>query len=128
VPFYKRAQLLVADLHAAFAGSGPGEFDHLETLTMFADYKVPQVLHHLGVLAYTPELEASLLAHEVLPYGDRREVEIRAASVQAVELIVDLLDRRGVQVAAFEVDEWLWDHGQGRQLALPYHRTRSVYY
>jgi Potential Queuosine, Q, salvage protein family len=128
VPFYKRAQLLVADLHGAFAGRGPGAFDDLATLTMFADYKVPQVLHDLGVLAYSPALEAALRARELLPYGDRREVEIRAASVQAVELIVDVLEGRGRHVPAFEVDERLWALGQARPLALPYHRTRSVYY
>jgi hypothetical protein len=128
VPFYKRAQLLVADLHGAFAGRGPGAFDDLPALTMFADYKVPQVLHDLGVLAYSRALEDSLRTHEILPYGDRREVEIRAASVQAVELIVDRLAASGIRVPAFEIDERLWSHGQGCAHRLPYHRTRSVYY
>src|SRR5262249_54165644 len=39
VRFYKRAQILAADLHGAFAGQGLGAFADLEILTAFADYK-----------------------------------------------------------------------------------------
>jgi hypothetical protein len=91
VPLYKRAQILVADLWGAFEGAGPGAFQHLETLTMFADYKVPQVLHGLGVLAYSDALRDVLATETELPYGDPREVEIRAASVQAVEAFCDAI-------------------------------------
>jgi hypothetical protein len=128
IPFYKRAQILVSDLWGAFEGEGPGAFDDLDVLTMFADYKVPQVLHGLGVLAYGPGLEAALAAKEVMPYGDPREVEIRAASVQAVEAIREALDRRGLALDAFDLDWRLWALGQGRDWPLPYHRTRSVAY
>jgi len=128
VPFYKRAQLLVSDLHGAFAGAGPGAFRDLRRLTMFADYKVPQVLHGLGVLRYSARLEAALRAYELMPFGDPREVEIRAGSVQAVELIADVLAARGLEVPAYDVDWRLWSLGQGRAWPLPYHRTRSVYY
>ncbi len=128
VPFFKRAQILVSDLWGAFEGAGPGRFDELEALTMFADYKVPQVLSGLGVLAYSDALRATLAAHELLGYGDRREVEIRAASVQAVERVRSAVEARGVPMRAFEVDWALWAFGQGRDWPLPYHRTRSVFY
>ena len=36
VRFYKRAQIFVADLWAAFEGTGYGEFHDIEHLTMFA--------------------------------------------------------------------------------------------
>ena len=49
VRFFKRAQILAADLHGAFAGDGLGRFDDLDRLTVFADYKAPQVLRGLGV-------------------------------------------------------------------------------
>jgi hypothetical protein len=104
IPFYKRAQILVSDLWGAFEGKGPGAFEDLQVLTMFADYKVPQVLHGLGALAYSPGLEAALAAKEVIPFGDPREVEIRAASVQAVEAIREALDPRGLAFAAFDLD------------------------
>ncbi len=40
---YKRAQILVADLWAAFRGRSYGAFVDIDSITMFADYRVPQV-------------------------------------------------------------------------------------
>ena len=37
-------QILVSDLWALFEGQGRGRFDDIDTLTMFADYRVPQSL------------------------------------------------------------------------------------
>src|SRR5262249_3112088 len=56
VKFYKRAQICVADLHGTFGGQGWGRFNDLEQLTVYADYKLPQVLRRAGILRYTPEL------------------------------------------------------------------------
>ena len=39
VKFYKRAQILIADLWACFEGKGYGQFHDIDTLTMFADYR-----------------------------------------------------------------------------------------
>ena len=54
--FLKRAQIFVADVWGAFGGEGPGEFHDIDSLTMFADYRVPQLLREWGVLHYSPEL------------------------------------------------------------------------
>ncbi len=125
VPFYKRAQILVSDLHGALGGQRVRDLD---ALTMFADYKVPQVLRQLGVLAYSDELEAALRSGELIACCDAREVEIRAASVQAVEQLAALLAGRGRVVASYEIDWRLWTLGQELEMTLPYHRTRSVFY
>ncbi len=128
IPLYKRAQILVSDLWGACEGRGLGRIHNLDALTAFADYKVPQVLHGLGVLVYSASLTRLLLAQELLPSGDPREVEIRAATVQAVESIRDALASRGSPLRAFEVDWYLWTLGQGQPSPLPYHRTRCVAY
>ena len=60
VYFYKRAQIFATDLHAAFGSKGWGRFEDLDELTAFADYKLPQVLRHVGILCY-----AEQLAHKV---------------------------------------------------------------
>ena len=39
VQFYKRMQILVADLWACFSGEGYGKFHDIDTLTAFADYR-----------------------------------------------------------------------------------------
>ena len=54
--FYKRAQLFASDLHGALEGKGLGSFSDMEELTAFADYKLPQVLRHVGALDYSPGL------------------------------------------------------------------------
>lgn len=129
VRFYKRAQLLVSDLHGAFGGCGLGEFDDLADLTTFADYKLPQVLAHFGVLVYAPALLERLAARVEIPAGSPEEVEIRAATVWAVEELRRALAARGHRFDAYQIDWMLWDAGQHLPAdVLPYHRTRTIYY
>ena len=44
IHFYKRAQILIGDIYGKFNGSGLGEFKDIHELTMFPDYRVPQIL------------------------------------------------------------------------------------
>ncbi|KAK6436164.1 hypothetical protein LTR95_007643 [Oleoguttula sp. CCFEE 5521] len=87
VRLHKRAQIFVADLWAAFDGKGYGRFDDIEQLTMFADYRVPQMLYNLGVLQYSPPLSARIRCHEQIPPGHSWEIELRGCSIWAVELM-----------------------------------------
>ena len=45
VHFYKRAQILVADLWACFDGKGYGRFDDIDKITMFAGSLTRHVLY-----------------------------------------------------------------------------------
>jgi len=129
VPFYKRAQLTAADLAAAFGGEGPGRFDDLAELTLFADNLVPHVLRREGVLVYAPELAARIDRGEPIEAGSPEEVELRAASVHAVEGCVEESRRRGADVSAQQLDYRLWTRGQRPEYkAYPRHRTRTSYY
>jgi hypothetical protein len=129
VHFYKRAQICVADLHGTFGGQGWGYFDDLDQLTIFADYKLPQVLRREGILVYTPELTSRIAHLELLPPGSPEEVEIRAATVWAGEMLRRALEARGVHALASEIDYHLWVLGQAPAPDdLPYHRTRTIYY
>ena len=129
VLFYKRAQILIADLHGALGGKGLGRFRDLDRLTAFADYKVPQILRRLGALRYHPSLAETIQRYELIPPGDEREIEIRAATVWAVELLRISLAQRGKRLNAFEIDWLLWNASQSMPTdAEPYHRTLTVYY
>lgn len=44
VYFRKRAQIFVADVWACFEGDSYGKFTDIDEITMFADYRVPQVI------------------------------------------------------------------------------------
>ncbi|MGH2470515.1 MAG: queuosine salvage family protein, partial [Chloroflexota bacterium] len=96
VPFYKRAQLLAADLAATLRTPGePPLFGDLDSLTLFADNLVPHVLRVEGLLAYEPALAAAVEAGELIPAGCDEEIEIRACGLQAVELLVNALREFG---------------------------------
>lgn len=132
--FYKRAQILAADLWAAYGcpppGSGsPYAFEDVGELTMFADYRVPQILAHLGVMEYDHILEAKIGGGVELQAGSEEEVEIRAACVQAVEGLRDALARRGVTVTSVEIDWRLWHEGERIKKDIqPHHRTLTCFY
>jgi hypothetical protein len=129
VRLYKRAQILAADLHGAFDGQDLGRFDDLAALTAFADYKVPQVLRALGVLVYDRRLADRIANLEVIPPGSPAEVEIRAATVWACELLRRSLAVRGRPLRAFEIDWLLWSAGQTLSADVPpYHRTPTIFY
>jgi Potential Queuosine, Q, salvage protein family len=124
VPLLKRAQITAADLW----GSGAIGFEDVEQLTCFADYKLPQALRHLGALEYSPHLARRIDDWVELEPGSPEEVEIRAATVVAVEQLRDGLAAGGRQLTAVEVDWMLWDYSQGLFPVRPYHRTRTVFY
>ena len=127
--FLKRAQILASDLYGAFRGRGWGEFTDVDRLTAFADYKLPQVLRQLGVLLYAPVLAEKVDQRVLLAPGSPEEVEIRANTVQAVELMRGELQDRGRNLKAFEIDWLLWNMGQeDRFRERPYHRTLTMFY
>ncbi len=95
VPFLKRAQICVADIHTAFGGKGLGALTDLDQLTAFADYKLPQLLRYQGVMVYAPGLAAQVDAYQEIAAGSAPEIEIRAATIWAVELIRRALAKHG---------------------------------
>ncbi len=129
VPLLKRAQILAADLAGALAGTDLAITKDLELLSAFADYKVPQVLRHLGALRYAEPLSAWIARRDPIPPNDPREVAIRAGTVQACERIVAAARGMGLEITAAELDWRLWRLGQSLPSDVaPYHRTVTTRY
>lgn len=129
VPLHKRAQILAADLAGALAGTELTITRDLDQLTAFADYKVPQVLRQLGILRYAPDLAERIRRLERIPGNSPEEVAIRAATVQACELLVTAIVDAGRHTTASELDWRLWSLGQSLPDNVePYHRTVTVFY
>ncbi|WIG61688.1 MAG: hypothetical protein OJF49_004436 [Ktedonobacterales bacterium] len=129
VPFLKRAQICVADLHAAFHGQRWGAFTDLASLTAFADYKLPQLLRTHDILVYSPELAATVDSYTPIPSGSEAEIEIRAATIWAVELLRRALAEHHITRPASAIDYRLWADSQTKlPNEHPYHRTRTIYY
>lgn len=124
VPLLKRAQIVPADLH----GAGVVNFSDLDALTCFPDYKLPQVLRHFAVLEYSADLARRIDGWEELRAEEPTEVEIRAATVVAVERLREALAAQGRQLMSIEVDWILWELSQSLYPVRPYHRTRTVFY
>lgn len=116
---------------------------------MFADYRVPQILHHLRILSYPPVLLQTLKSHTPLSPGCKEEVSIRAASILAVEAlraeICKLRSKNSEEVRddnmnSVLIDFYLWDlaknlergeetiEGIQTKEIIPAHRTRSIWY
>ncbi|MCK5584996.1 hypothetical protein KAJ02_02885 [Candidatus Bipolaricaulota bacterium] len=130
VPFFKRSQLLASDLSLAMDGRRLGRFDDLDQLTIFADNLVPHVLRLEGVLEYSQSLNQDIEAEQLIPAGSDEEIEIRACSVHAVELMIEAAAESGVSWTARDVDQVLWHQGQNPQYKKrgKRHRTRTAFY
>lgn len=142
IRFYKRAQILTADLWACFNGKDYGEFNDIDQITIFPDYRIPQKLQLLNVLWYSPRLEAKIKRHEEIKSGENLEIEIRGCSIWAVELlkreIIKQYPEAKGRVNAILIDFFLYDTVKEQEDAaetsgrrdemLPHHRTRSIWY
>jgi len=129
VGLYKRAQIFVADLHGAFEGQSWGAFHDLDRLTTFADYQVPRVLRDLGVLQYEPALAETIARRQIIMAGSEAEVEIRACTVWAVELMIRELAARGKPLTAVALDWVLWNLSKNPAYQTnPHHRTLTTFY
>jgi len=129
VSFYKRAQIFAADLYGSFDGKKWGSFMDMDKLTAFADYKLPQVLRHLGILRYARSLARKVDQKIFLDPKSPEEVEIRANTIRGVELIRQEMDKMGNDLRAFEIDCILWNLGQKPEFKIrPYHRAVTIYY
>ncbi|KAK9238023.1 hypothetical protein V1525DRAFT_402213 [Lipomyces kononenkoae] len=136
VKIYKRAQILVADIWACFNQQAYGYFRDIDQISMFADYRVPQILHNLGCLQYSDSLISHIRNLEALPHGDPREVELRGCSIWSVEIIKSEILKAypDGKINSILLDFYLWDTAKELQSTLavsdsiPCHRTRSIFY
>lgn len=129
IPFYKRAQITCADLAMAFGGAGPGRFEDLDQLTLFADNLVPHVLRMEGVLIYDPKLLTRIDAGELIESGSEEEVEIRAVALHAVEVMSGVMQGQAEALRPYQIDQRLWEYGQSPSIkSSPRHRTRCSFY
>ncbi|KAF5340759.1 hypothetical protein D9611_007493 [Ephemerocybe angulata] len=163
VCLWKRAQILVAETWAAFYPATPTD-PHpifigprgpmISKLTMFADYRVPQILHHLRIITYPPSLVEKLDARVYLESGSKEELSLRTASIVAVERVREeilkiMREEEGAKesetgadspVSSVLIDFYLWDLAKKVEAGVetiegietasmaPIHRTRSIWY
>lgn len=138
VRFLKRAQIFVADVWACFQGEGYGEFDDVDNITMFADYRIPQILQQLSIISYCPPLANAIERFQPIESGHTWEMQIRGCSIWAVELLRREIVKLNpeAKVNAVLIDFFLYDLAKEREKealegggeVMPHHRTRSIWY
>lgn len=126
--FLKRAQLFPSDVYHALQGKGYGYFFNMGDLTVFADYKLPQFLEAKGVLVYDHGLRNKLQNQERIDQGSQEEIEIRANTIYACEMLLERLVKLGRRLTASDLDWMVWDLATKTKVSLPYHRTISINY
>ncbi|KAK9455207.1 hypothetical protein V1511DRAFT_488070 [Dipodascopsis uninucleata] len=138
VKFYKRAQILVSDVWACFNQESYGKFYDIDKISMFADYRVPQILYNIGCLQYSERLKSHLLSLKLIEHGHPWEIELRGCSIWCVEILKSkILEKHPKShINSVLIDFYLWDTAKknqqqsksGHDSSIPCHRTRSVFY
>ena len=126
--FFKRATLLVRDLYLSIPKIKE-KIKNIDSLTACADYKIPQVLRHYGILDYNKSLANKVDSNIEITHDSEEEIEIRANMIWAVEIIRrKLLDKR-IDSLAIYIDTSLWLLSKNKDLKFkPYHLSRTLYY
>ncbi len=136
-PFFKRSQLFVGMVHGRFQDKSPF-IRGLEHLTVFADYRVPQTLHSMGVIRFSPDLLKQISEGTLIGSGTKPELEIRAASIVGSDLLEKYCNKHHKKTLnALHIDYFLWSAMKGRNslpqgiidpIDLPHHRTMTTDY
>ncbi|HEV8601109.1 MAG TPA: queuosine salvage family protein [Patescibacteria group bacterium] len=126
--FLKRAQIFASDIYYALKNAEPLNFKNLNDLTLFADYKIPQLLCAEGVLRYSQALTDKISAETLITAGSEEEIEIRAFTVLAGELLLAELEKLGRKLNSNQLDWILWVLAKNTRFTMPHHLTLTTYY
>ena len=128
VYFLKRAQITALDLSVAWEAHGHSPLTGLETLTAFADYRLPQALRHLEILQLSADFADAVERGEEIERDSDWEIELRAATLHAVERMRTAAAAAAKAVPAWQIDWYLWGLARRADIAANHHRTRTVNY
>ena len=97
--------------------------DELETLTIFADYKIPQFFINLGLIEVPEKYLKKLKEGKVIKRFSLFENEIRLASILLGEEI-----SRKLKIPAYKVDNILWWLSHKIKLKIPKPKVKTIFY
>jgi len=110
--FLKRAFLFFAQLNRIF-----GWFEEdMSEIPVPADYQVPKMLYHFGILNYDEDLEDAIEDAQLIPKGSVAECEIRAATILACQQLC-----QKTKWSMSDVDSYFWL--RRKEINTPFHLT-----
>ena len=120
VSFFKRAQICSYDLSLL----SQLQLTNLDQLTVFADYRLPQILRSHGVMHYEKPLANKIDNLKLIKPNSQEETEIRAATIWAGELLANRL-----KLIPAVIDNAIWRlAAQNKHQMKPHHRTFTTNY
>ena len=125
----KLAQLSLWSLDRTLVNAGQPGLPDLARMTAFADYIVPVGLRLMGLISYTPELEARINRGELIPRDSDEEIEIRAHTIHATALLTEACNElrpADRQLVIPQIDYRFWKAFHTTHW--PHHLTRTVMY
>jgi len=130
IPIFKRAQITAADISLAFKNQGFGYFYDLDQLTIFADNMIPHVLHCDGILEYEESLAKRIDQQELIEAGSKEEIELRACAIHTIELMKNILQKKGYNLRSIDIDYLLWNEGLQTSYYTKHqlHLTKTMFY
>lgn len=129
VYFYKRAQLLIADIAQAFSGHEFGKLKNIDKLTACADYKLPFVLRRLGIFSYSDYLADKIDNKIQIDKDSEEEIELRANTIWVIELIKQRVKKEIAYADSIHINDHIWMISQKKlKNDKPYHLTRTTSY
>ncbi|GAA0383078.1 queuosine salvage family protein [Paenibacillus motobuensis] len=124
VKFNKRAQLFVAMLHGRLGKES--KIRDIDKLSCLADYQLPKVLRHIGILKYSKELEDMVDSETLISKDSDYEFNIRLNTVESMKLLCEELRNFNINVSPLQLDYALWL--QAKEISTPHHLTPTTAY
>lgn len=125
--FDKRARLwpLIYQGRALHSDEQLPSLRNIQKIGPVSDCAVPNILRFWNILDYTLNLSFKIEHGIELPTGSQQELEIRWATIYAVELLLEAINKIK-PVTLVELDHYLWS--MGKLSPFPYHYTNTTAY
>ncbi|MDD3186864.1 MAG: queuosine salvage family protein [Bacilli bacterium] len=125
--FYKRLQLLINDINE---GAYNNKKFKLNKLTVFADYKIPQLMRALDFISYSYKLSKIVDSTEEIKKNSYLEIEIRASIIQVTDYIVKQLKKQNIEVNSAYLDSYMFNTIKTSKdlITKPHHQVRTTNY
>ncbi len=89
---------------------------------------------YFNAIEYSEELKTLLKSNHLFKNGDEMEIELRAASIHAIEMIKEEIKTtdNSEAINSVLIDYYLWGYRRKNskeiEAKIPFHRVRSIYY
>jgi len=116
--FLKRAQLFIMQVQRGLNIFSEGE---IKKLTVPADYQLPKMLRYFDCIHYSDDLQNDIERSKLIPKGSIQEIEIRAATIVACDMLAEISGTN-----TMVVDNFLWQ--SRKECNDPFHLTITTDY